>query len=217
MSNEVPLDDEVAARVRAAIAGNFQLEHVNGFPMRPDAGSIDLVHSFLVYGFDSGFPWLPFLSLSLFSQGPIDVRSSRPPVKEDEVDHDKRRQSAEKQKSAKDSEKKEKRKKNLDRQSLEARRAKSRQRGEPEEESPSEDDGGDGDDDNDDSEGMASRLDRILEGPPRGVVDAPPDWSAKGGTRRTSPPPCRHPSHACAKSGRPAPPASPCTNGGRPG
>ena len=132
MSNEAPTDDEVAARVRAAIAGDFQPEHVNGFPMRPDAGSIDLVRSFLVCGFDSGFPWLPFLSLSLFSQGPIDVWSSRPPVKEDEVDHDKRRQSAEKQKSAKDSEKKEKKKKNLDRQSLEARRAKSRQRGEPE-------------------------------------------------------------------------------------
>ena len=64
-------------------------------------------------------------------------------------------------------------KKNLDRQLLEARRAKSRQRGEPKEESPSEDDGGESDDDSDDSEGMASRLDRILEGPPRGDVDAP--------------------------------------------
>ena len=61
-------------------------------------------------------------------------------------------------------------KKNLDRQALEARRAKSRQRGEPEEESPNDDDD---DDDSDDSEGMASRLDRILEGPPRGDVDAP--------------------------------------------
>ncbi|XP_021306893.1 putative uncharacterized protein DDB_G0294196 [Sorghum bicolor] len=60
--------------------------------MRPDVGSIDL--------------------------GPIDVRSSRHPVKEDGVDLDKRRQSAEKQKSTKDSEKKEKKKKNLDRQSL---------------------------------------------------------------------------------------------------
>jgi len=91
MSNEAPADDEVAARVRAAVAGDFQPEHINGFPMRPDAGPIDLVRSFLVYGFDSRFPWLPFLSLSLFSQGPIDVRSSRPPVKEDEVDRDKRR------------------------------------------------------------------------------------------------------------------------------
>ena len=93
-------------------------------------------------------------------------------MKEDKIDRDKRRQSAEKQKSAKDSEKKEKTK-NLDRQSLEARRAKSRQRGEPKEESPSEDDGSDGDDDSDNSKGMASRLDRILEGPPRGDVDAP--------------------------------------------
>ena len=94
MSNKAPADDEVAARVRAAIAGDFKPEHVNGFPMRPDAGSIDLVRSFLVYGFDSGFPFC--LSLSLFSQGPIDVRSSRPPVKEDGVDRDKQRQSAEK-------------------------------------------------------------------------------------------------------------------------
>ena len=79
--------------------------------------------------------------MSLFWQGQIDVRSSRPLVKEDDVERDKRRQTAEKQKSAKDLEIKEK--KNLDRQSLEAHRAKSRQRGEPEEESPSENDGGD--------------------------------------------------------------------------
>jgi len=65
----------------------------------------------------------------LFWQGRIDVQSSRPLGKEDEVDRDKRRQSAEKLKSAKDSEKKGKRKKNLDRQALEARRANSRQRG----------------------------------------------------------------------------------------
>ena len=43
MSNEAPADDEVAARVRAAVAGNFQPERVDGFPMRPDEGSIDLV------------------------------------------------------------------------------------------------------------------------------------------------------------------------------
>ena len=69
MSNEAPADDEVAARVRAAIAGDFKPEHVNGFPMRPDAGSIDLVCSFLVHGFNSGFPSTPFLSLPLFWQG----------------------------------------------------------------------------------------------------------------------------------------------------
>ena len=46
MSNEAPADDEVAARVRAAVAGDFWLEHVSGFPMRPDVGSIDLVSSF---------------------------------------------------------------------------------------------------------------------------------------------------------------------------
>ena len=53
MSNEAPTDDEVAAKVRAAVAGDFQPEHINGFPMRPDQGSIDLVSSFLVYGSDS--------------------------------------------------------------------------------------------------------------------------------------------------------------------
>jgi len=63
MSNEALADDEVAARVRAAFASDFQPEHVNGFPMRPDAGSIDLVRSFLVYGFDSRFPWFPFFKL----------------------------------------------------------------------------------------------------------------------------------------------------------
>ena len=108
----------------------------------------------------------------MFWQGRIDVWSSRPPVKEDEVDRDARRRSAEKSKSAKDSRKKGEKKKNLDRQALEACRSKSRQRGEPEEESPSDDDGDDNED-SDDSEGMASRLDRILEGPPRDDVDPP--------------------------------------------
>ena len=60
MSNEAPANDEVAARVRAAIGGDFQPEHVNGLPMRPDVGSINLVRSFLVYGFDSGFLSIPF-------------------------------------------------------------------------------------------------------------------------------------------------------------
>jgi len=43
MSNEAPAYDEVVARVRVAVAGDFKAEHVNGFPMRPDVGSIDLV------------------------------------------------------------------------------------------------------------------------------------------------------------------------------
>ena len=55
MSNEAPADDEVAARVRAAVAGDFQPEHVNGFPMRPDRGSTDLVSPSPMYGFDSRF------------------------------------------------------------------------------------------------------------------------------------------------------------------
>jgi len=103
-------------------------------------------------------------------------------VKEGEVDRNKRRESAEKQKSALDLKKKnEKKKKNLERQALEARRSKSRQRGEPEEESPDEDDGSDGDDNSDDFEGMASRLDRILEGPPRAGADAPWTGAPKEG------------------------------------
>ena len=76
--------------------------------------------------------------------------------------------------------KKKEKKKNIERQALETRRAKSRQRGEPEEESPNEDDSGDGDDDSDDSEGMASRLDRILEGSPRTDVDVPRTGAPKG-------------------------------------
>ena len=56
MSNTAPTDDEVAARVRATVAGDFQPEHVNCFPMRPNQGSIDLVNSFPVYGSDSRFP-----------------------------------------------------------------------------------------------------------------------------------------------------------------
>ena len=113
-------------------------------------------------------------------QGSIDARSLKPPVKEDDVDRDRRRESVEKLKFARDLEKKKEKKKNLARQALETRRAKSRQRGEPEEESPSEDDGGDDDDDSDDSKGMASRLDRILEGPPRTDVDAPRAGAPKG-------------------------------------
>jgi len=72
-----------------------------------------------------------------------------------------------------DLKRKNEKKKNLERQALEIRRSKSRQRGEPEEESAEEEDGSGGDDESDDSEGMASRLDRILKGPPRGDADAP--------------------------------------------
>ena len=55
MSKEASADDEVAARVRAAVAGDFQPEHVDGFPMRLDKGSINLVSSSLACGFDSRF------------------------------------------------------------------------------------------------------------------------------------------------------------------
>ena len=50
------------------------------------------------------------------------------------------------------------------------------------EESPDEDDGNDGDDDSDDSEGMAARLDKILEGPPQADVDV----SRTGAPKRAS-------------------------------
>ena len=53
MSNEAPADEGVAAIVRAAVVGDFQPEHVNDFPMRPDQVSIDLVSPFPTYGFDS--------------------------------------------------------------------------------------------------------------------------------------------------------------------
>jgi hypothetical protein len=43
MSNEALPDEEVAARVRAAVSGDFHLEHVNGFPMNPEKGYYDLV------------------------------------------------------------------------------------------------------------------------------------------------------------------------------
>ena len=113
-------------------------------------------------------------------QGSINARSLKPPVKGDEVDRDKWHESTEKQKSAKDLEKKKEKKKNLERQALETCRAKSRQRGELEEDSPDEDDGDEGDDGSDDSEGMASRLDRILEGPPQADIAIPRTGAPKG-------------------------------------
>jgi len=129
----------------------------------------------------------------------------------DEVDRDKRRQSAEKLKSAMDSAKKGEKKKNLDRQALEARRAKSKQRGEPEEESPNDDD--DDDEDSDDSEGKASRLDRILEGPPRGDVDAPRTETQKEGPSGSHRP--RADTPPAPKAGRvaPRPPPAPTESG----
>ena len=142
-------------------------------------------------------------------------------MKEDDVDRDRRRESAEKQKSAKDLEKKKEKEKNLERPALEKRRAKSRQRGESEEESLDEDDGNDGDDDSDDSEGIAARFEKILEGPPQADVDVPQTGAPKrasggshdGQQRVSSPsrsradtPPMTEPSRAV--SGPQPPPAS---------
>ena len=39
MSNEALADKEVAARVRAAVAGDFQPKHVNSFPMKLEEGT----------------------------------------------------------------------------------------------------------------------------------------------------------------------------------
>jgi len=69
MSNEALADDEVAARVRAANAGDFKPEHVNGFPMRPDAGSIDLVCSFLVHSSNSRFLSIPLFFKAYICSG----------------------------------------------------------------------------------------------------------------------------------------------------
>jgi len=124
MSNVAPADDKVAARVRATVVGDFQPERVNGFPMRPDEGSVDLV-SLSPSLFDF-YLSVFFRDLLPFSQGSIDAWSSRPPVKEDDADRDKRHESAEKQKSAKDLEKKKEKKKNLEQQALDKRRANSR-------------------------------------------------------------------------------------------
>ena len=112
MSNEAPADEEVAARVRSAVAGDFQLEHVNGYPMKIDKGSINLVSSsYCRYSVSdlSDPPW----HSCLLVQGSIDARSSKPPIKEDGVDRERRRESVEKQKYAKDLEKKKKEKKRI--------------------------------------------------------------------------------------------------------
>ena len=128
-------------------------------------------------------------------------------MKEDEVDRDRRRQSAEKLKSAKDSAKKGEKKKNLDHQALEARRAKSRQRGEPEEESPSDDDYDD--EGSDDSEGMASCLDRMIEGPPLGDVDTPRKETPKEGPGGSHRPRVDAPPAPMAGQVAPRPPPAP--------
>jgi len=128
-------------------------------------------------------------------------------VNEDEVNRDRRRQSAENLKSAKDSAKKGEKKKNLDRQALDACRAKSRQRGDPKEEFPSEDD--DDDEDSDDSEEMASRLDWILEGPPRGDVVVPRMEAPKEGPSGSQRPRANTPPAPMAGQVAPRPPPAP--------
>jgi len=114
MSNEALPDEEVAARVRAAVSGDFQPEHVNGFPMKPKKDYYDLVsllsHCCLppIFGFDFSKIYVRF------AWGAIDARSSKPLVKEDDVEREKRRASAEKHKFVQDAEKKKEKRKNLE-------------------------------------------------------------------------------------------------------
>ena len=60
MSNKVLPDEEVTARVKAAVSGDFQPELVNGFPMKPKKGYYDLVSP-------SSHCCLPFVFLLRFS------------------------------------------------------------------------------------------------------------------------------------------------------
>ena len=73
MSNEALLDEEVAARVRAAVSGDFQPEHVNTFPMKLDEGYFDLVslssHCHLALAFGSAASFLIFLRFWFVLQG----------------------------------------------------------------------------------------------------------------------------------------------------
>ena len=115
----------------------------------------------------------------MFCQGAIDARSSKPLVKEDDVEHEKRRASAEKHKSMQDIEKKKEKRKNLERQALEEHRAKARREGEPEEDSPDEDDG-DNDNDDEDSKGTVARLDHVLQGLPQTDVSSSRAGASKG-------------------------------------
>ena len=65
MSNEALPDEEVTARVRAAVSSDFQLELVNSFPMKPYEGYFDLVspstHRHLALIFGSAAPFAIFL------------------------------------------------------------------------------------------------------------------------------------------------------------
>ena len=65
MSNEAPSDQEVAARVRAVVVGNFQLEQVNSFPMRPEEGCLDLVSPWS-HRYSASIVWLRHSSSRIF-------------------------------------------------------------------------------------------------------------------------------------------------------
>lgn len=73
MSNEALPDEEVAARVMAAVSGDFEPDSVNSFPMKPDNGYFDLVSpsscdlSILI--FSSIFSCLILLRFGIFFAG----------------------------------------------------------------------------------------------------------------------------------------------------
>ena len=126
-------------------------------------------------------------------------------MKEDDAEREKRPASVEKHKSVKDTEKR----KNLEHQALVKQRAKERHEGEPEEESPNEDDGDD-DDDDDESEGMAARLNRVLQGLPQTDIPSSRAEALKGpqGGGRDERQKEASPHHSCTDT-------PPATNQGR--
>jgi hypothetical protein len=94
-------------------------------------------------------------------------------MKEDNADREKRCASIEKHRTTQDTEKKKEKRRNIKRQALEQRRAQPRREGRPKEHSSDEDD-------DDDSEGMAARLDRILQVPPQAGASPSHAEASKG-------------------------------------
>jgi len=95
----------------------------------------------------------------------------KPPVKEDNIDREKRRASVEKQKFTKDAEKKKDQEEEPRATSAHGTSSQVKVWGESEEDTPDEDDESDDGNDGKDSEGIAARLDRILDDLPRSDVE----------------------------------------------
>jgi hypothetical protein len=60
-----PSNEEVVARVSAAVAGGFQPEHVNSLPMRPEEGCLDLVSPWS-HRYSASIVWLRHSSSRIF-------------------------------------------------------------------------------------------------------------------------------------------------------